>query len=94
MKERLDNTEIIREVMKETGINQLKLSQILGYKTQSGLSGRLNSVSMSVERFVTFIEAMGYEVVVRKSNSIIYDEENSGKEWVVSPGRKKENSLK
>lgn len=95
---RMEDTDIVKAVMKETGTTQVALTQLLGYANQSAVSGRLNSRGLGVERFVSMLEAMGYEVVVRKivkrdgsEDEVRGGLENSAdeKEWVVAPGKRR-----
>lgn len=71
-------TEVIRDVMAEEGLTHLALSQLMGYKSSAGVSERLSTRKLSVDRMVAMLGAMGYEVIVRKAG-----EEEGGKEWRV-----------
>lgn len=56
---------IIRAAMAETGTTQVKLSKLLGYKGQGTVSSSINTMRMSLGKFVKMLSVMGYEVVVR-----------------------------
>lgn len=62
-----NGAEIIREIMEEEELNQQQLADRMGAKRQN-VNQMLcrNSISMRLDSFVRLIEAMGYEVVVRK----------------------------
>jgi transcriptional regulator with XRE-family HTH domain len=77
--------DIIKEAMKATGWSQETLAKQTGYLNkdgsgrQTGVSNRINGNRMRVDIFVKFLNAMGYELVVRSSNP------NTNKnEWTVS----------
>lgn len=78
-------TDIIRDVMKESGINQTQLAGKLGYSSPSAIASRLSGTNISIERFVVYLKEMGYEVIVRKKD---VEGEGKGREWVVAPGRR------
>ena len=71
-------TGIITNVMKENGITHAKLAEMLGYKAISGVTGRLSSLRISNDKLVEMLNALGYEVVVRKNG--VPDGENEV-EW-------------
>lgn len=53
--------------MKESGITQKELAERLGYKNQSSVSERLrNADSMRIDVFERFLDALGYEMEIRK----------------------------
>mgnify|MGYP003544233222 CR=1 FL=1 len=62
-----NGADIIRELMDKEELNQQQLADRMGAKRQS-VNQMLcrNSVSMRLDSFVRLIEALGYEVVVRK----------------------------
>lgn len=81
----MNANEIIREAMKACGWSQKTLAQKAGYIDENGegmqtaVSNRVNGKRMSVATFIKFLDAMGYELVVKSSNP------NSNKnEWKVS----------
>lgn len=75
-----NGTEIIRDVMRASGMTHAKLANELGYKSASGVTERLSTPRISVERFVGMLSAMGYEVIVRKIGGVPSEEEQ---EWRV-----------
>jgi hypothetical protein len=53
--------------MSADGITQMELANKLGYKTQSGVGNALSRENgMRVDVFVKMMNAMGYDVVVRR----------------------------
>lgn len=77
--------EVIKEAMKACGWSQKTLAKQAGYidndgeGMQTAVSNRINSNTMRVDTFVKFLNAMGYELVVKSSNP------NANKnEWKVS----------
>ncbi len=83
-KEPMTGVEVLRDVMKEEAITQKELSDRLGYSNPSAITNRLNSTSISMERFVSILSVMGYEVVVRKNRESGSDDN----EWIVAAGRR------
>ena len=75
----MTENEILKAAMKETGTTQIKLCDMLGYSTQSSISGVLNSTRMSVDKFVELLYMMGYEVIVCDHYN------RGGSEWTVQP---------
>lgn len=63
----MKSNEVVRTVMSADGITQMELAKKLGYKTQSGVGNALNRENgMRVDVFVKMMNAMGYDVVVRR----------------------------
>ena len=63
----MKSNEVVRAAMKADGISQANLAAKLNYKTQSGVSNALNRENgMRVDVFVKLMNAMDYEVVVRR----------------------------
>ena len=63
----MKSNEAVRAVMKADGISQANLAAKLGYKTQSGIGNALGRENgMRVDLFVKMMNAMGYDVVVRR----------------------------
>lgn len=84
MKEPMTGVEVIRDVMSREGIMQKELAEMLGYSNASAITNRLNSTSISMERFVSILSVMGYEVIVRRKD----EEQNDDTEWVVAAGKR------
>ena len=74
----MSGTDIIRNVMREEGITHQALAEQLGYRSTSAVTGRLATPRISVDKMVEMLEAMGYEVIVRKHGF------SSGPEWKIS----------
>lgn len=83
----MKDTEIIKEALKSVNWNQTQLAEALGLATQSAVSSRLtmNKSSMRVDTFVKFLNAMGYEVIVKSKNR---DNKNM---WVLDNNTQKED---
>lgn len=76
---------IIKEAMKICGWSQKTLAEKVGYVNENGeglqssVGSRINNNQMRLSIFVKFLDAMGYEVIVKSKNP------NSNKnEWKVS----------
>ena len=63
----MKSNEVVRAAMKADGISQANLAAKLNYKTQSGVGNALGRENgMRVDVFVKMMNAMGYDVVVRR----------------------------
>ena len=63
----MKSNDAVRSVMSTDGITQANLAAKLGYKTQSGVGNALSRENgMRVDVFVKMMNAMGYDVVVRR----------------------------
>ena len=63
----MKSNEAVRAVMSADGITQIELANKLGYKTQSGVGNALSRENgMRVDVFVKMMNAMGYDVIVRR----------------------------
>ncbi len=63
----MKSNEVVRAVMSADGITQVELANKLGYKTQSGVGNALSRENgVRVDVFVKMMNAMGYDVVVRR----------------------------
>ena len=63
----MKSNEAVRTVMSADGITQANLAAKMGYKTQSGVGNALSRENgMRVDVFVKMMNAMGYDVVVRR----------------------------
>ena len=58
--------EIITTAMKQSGLNQTQMASMIGMNNQSGFSMALGRADLKVGFFVKVLNAMGYEVVVKK----------------------------
>lgn len=65
MSEPMKAKAVVEAVQKETGFTQKMLAASTGMKNQSNVSEALKR-DMKISVFCRFINAMGYEVVVRK----------------------------
>lgn len=59
--------EAVEAVMEARGTTQTELAKLAGYPGQSTISEKLKR-DIKISVFVKLIEAMGYEVVVRKKH--------------------------
>lgn len=64
----MDAKKIITTIMKEKGISQLMLARMIGFRGQSNVSEALKR-DMRISVFAKMLDALGYEVVVRKKSS-------------------------
>lgn len=63
----MKSNEVVRTVMSADGITQANLAAKMGYKTQSGVGNALSRENgMRVDVFVKMMNAMGYDVIVRR----------------------------
>ena len=63
----MKSNEVVRAVMASDGITQANLAAKLGYKGQSSVGNALGRENgMRVDVFVKMMNAMGYDVVVRR----------------------------
>ena len=63
----MKSNDVVRNVMSADGITQMELANKLGYKTQSGVGNALSRENgMRVDVFVKMMNAMGYDVIVRR----------------------------
>lgn len=63
----MKSNEVVRTVMAADGITQANLAAKMGYKTQSGVGNALSRENgMRVDVFVKMMNAMGYDVIVRR----------------------------
>lgn len=68
----MKSNEVVRAVMSADGITQMELANKLGYKTQSGVGNALSRENgMRVDVFVKMMNAMGYDVIVRRGKDEI-----------------------
>ncbi len=63
----MNEIEIIQDIMNKSTpkVTLDVLRDRLGYKTISGVSERLRGKSIKVDTYVTFLDALGYELVVQ-----------------------------
>lgn len=57
---------VVELVMKETGQTQSQIAVLIGAKGQQNISAAMNRADLKVGFFVKVLNAMGYEVVVKK----------------------------
>jgi antitoxin component HigA of HigAB toxin-antitoxin module len=63
----MKSNEVVRAAMSADGMTQANLAAKMGYKTQSGIGNALSRENgMRVDVFVKMMNAMGYDVVVRR----------------------------
>lgn len=63
----MNEIEIIQDIMNKSTpkVTLDVLRDRLGYKTISGVSERLRGKSIKVDTYVSFLDALGYELVVQ-----------------------------
>ena len=76
----MKGTSVVREIMRESGVTQQEMSERMGYSHQSGLSGRLNSQRLGLDKLVEMLDVLGYELVARSKA------DKSAPEYVVTDG--------
>lgn len=63
-------SEVVREAMKADGLSQKKLAERCGKGTQSFVGNALlNENGMRVDKFIELMNAMGYDVIVRRNKT-------------------------
>lgn len=63
----MKSNEVVRTVMSADGITQANLAAKLGYSGQSAVGNALSRENgMRVDVFIKMMNAMGYDVVVRR----------------------------
>ena len=63
----MKSNEVVRAAMAADGISQTNLAAKLGYKHQSSVGNAVNRENgMRVDVFVKMMNAMGYDVIVRR----------------------------
>lgn len=68
----MKSNEVVRAVMSADGITQANLAAKMGYKGQSAVCNALSRENgMRVDVFVKMMNAMGYDVVVRRGKDEI-----------------------
>lgn len=68
----MKSNEVVRAVMSADGITQANLAAKLGYSGQSAVGNALSRENgMRVDVFVKMMNAMGYDVVVRRGKDEI-----------------------
>ena len=65
----MDEFEIIKHIMMLNDITYDDLSDRMGYKSKSSAYKTLNGSHMYVDTLGRYLRALGYELVVRKSDS-------------------------
>lgn len=64
----MDARSIVIDIMKSKGITQAMLAKMIGVRNQSNVSESLKR-EIKVSLFIKMIDALGYEVVVRRKNT-------------------------
>ena len=65
----MNECEIVKHIMMLNDITYDDLSVRLGYKSKSSAYKTLNGLHMYVDTFGRYLKELGYELVVRKSDS-------------------------
>lgn len=79
--------KVIREIMKDSGVRQAGLAELLGYN-QKTVSRATLAKGIQADTLVKYAEALGYEVVVRKKAGGA-----QGKEYVLTQEEEKPDGL-
>lgn len=64
----MDAKSVVVAIMKSKDINQVTLAKMVGFKNQSNVSETLKR-DMKISVFTRIIDALGYEVVIRRKNT-------------------------
>lgn len=88
----MNEIEIVKTLMKEKNMSAKVLAEKLGHNTPSGVTNRLQSKTMTVEKLIEILAAMDCELIIRNKvgdkNSVVVDNENRNE---VKSYRKKED---
>lgn len=57
--------EAIKKLMKEKGVSQRVMADVLGYKRVTNISSRLMSQNMTMDGVIDMLSVLGYEVVIQ-----------------------------
>ena len=71
----MKHSEVIKAVFADTGTRQKDVAEWIGAKSQSVVSERINQKNISVKALLEILGALGYEIVVRKSDADYQDGE-------------------
>ena len=82
----MQGRDIIKEIMKAQGIGYSEMARKLGYKHAANVNNTLNrqaesAKDMSVDRLIEYAEALGYEIVIRKTGRKVREGE-----YIISKG--------
>ena len=74
----MNEIEIIKTLMKAKGHSGATLAEKLDYNTPSAITNRLQSKTMTVEKLIELLGAMGCELVIEDGpkNRYVVDNEN------------------
>ena len=61
----MNEIEIVKALMKAKGMSGKTLSEKMGYTTASGVTNRLQSKTMTVEKLIEMLDAMDCELVIK-----------------------------
>lgn len=75
----MNPSEIIKEALNTCGWSQDEFAKRLGYKGQSSIASRLSKNSMRLDTFMTFLDEMGYELIVKSKSP-----NKNSNEWKVT----------
>lgn len=74
----MNEREIIKVALKSRGYTQAMLASMLGFKGQNAVAERLRGNAINVDTLLKFLNAMGYELVIRDKNK-----SNKENVWIV-----------
>ena len=61
----MNEIEIVKALMKAKGMSGKTLAEKMGYNTASGVTNRLQSKTMTVEKLIEMLDAMDCELVIK-----------------------------
>lgn len=89
----MNEIEIVKALMKAKGMSGKTLAEKMGYNTASGVTNRLQSKTMTVEKLIEMLDAMDCELVIRNKvgEKESYKVENDNRNDVKSYKKKEGN---
>ena len=62
----MNSSDIVRTLLDRKGWTQGQLSRALGYSSPGTISNMLRRGNMTMDTFLSILDAVGYEMVIRK----------------------------
>lgn len=61
----MNEIEIVKALMRAKGMSGKTLAEKMGYNTPSGVTNRLQSKTMTVEKLIEMLDAMDCELIIK-----------------------------
>lgn len=61
----MNEIEVVKALMKVKGMSGKTLAEKMGYNTPSGVTNRLQSKTMTVEKLIEMLDAMDCELIIK-----------------------------